>query len=224
MRLTLILSLMLIVCGCVSDRLVDEDGGSSTSLMQEAESPGAVEGPSSSSIPVALDIPEGMGLKEPECGEIPDLNAKDECFYSRALNRKDRGVCEEIGNRHYRSRCRAEIDRDGVLCSRIGEVIHRDWCYRNVAFKSSDLELCYGIVDSDIADECIFTYLKHRRPNPFKCFDIKSSYMQDECMFYHVEIGRVNPELCFTIVNPGLELECNRTYLKPYLESGNFTQ
>jgi len=98
MRFVGFVFIVFLLMGCTSDE-GSNPGVTSTSITSDS---------TSSTDTIVPVIPEGEEYVPPTCTEMPNYTAKDICFYNQALNDKNRRVCESIGNKHFKSGCRAQ--------------------------------------------------------------------------------------------------------------------
>ncbi|HHQ45234.1 MAG TPA: hypothetical protein ENN13_03750 [Candidatus Altiarchaeales archaeon] len=206
----------ILVLGCATDEEASSAGLSDSAGMKTSDSvyPTTTLGEAENWVDESEAF-EDIPPLNVSCVGVEDSVKRDNCFHNLALNVKNSSFCSGIGDLSIRLRCEAEVELNPDKCARIESLDQMNWCYRSMAFKLNDIEYCGKITSAKIQDDCIYNFVKYRKPNPYMCLDLRDLWMRDDCLMHHVDLGLVNPCLCVLIEDAALELKCNQTYIDP---------
>ena len=88
-----------------------------------------------------------------DCEEMTG-DAKDECYFTFALENKDDSLCEKIIESIPKNICRAVVLDNADLCEEITDADGKDACYGTYAVTNNDRSSCEKIIDSTQKSIC----------------------------------------------------------------------
>ncbi len=88
-----------------------------------------------------------------DCEEMTG-DAKDECYFTFALENKDDSLCEKIIEITPKNMCHAVVLDNADLCEEITDSVGKDMCYGIYAIENNDRDSCEKIIDSTKKSIC----------------------------------------------------------------------
>ena len=136
------------------------------------------------------------------CDNIKTIKIKTSCLAEIGIINEDIALCDSIEGLS-KEFCKAKIAEsttDSKICKEIEDVYWKDVCFKNVAIKSMDYNLCGAIFNNDVVDDCL-TELRDVVNDSGICFNFISIIKVDNC-YRHYALQNEDPELCKEMSEP----------------------